>query len=251
MKGSISIFLFLLPISSRGFTVPCQSVLTTRDGALASFTVARASFLTTGGGAADKNEDLSKLASEWKDFEKDLHKVEWGKDEMVLANLAEGILDKALKTVAGKRDEEYDHKATASAKLKHALAEQDFAEARREEAHNDAVGAEDQTNLLEAYDNDYEDMERVRDLSVAHAAQQVEKDTEAILLRAQETAAKAEEEVKDTTRSIKELEQNEMELKEMMKKIYEVKKGLTMEKWRKYPKKEEEHLNELYWNISV
>ena len=129
------------------------------------------------------------------------------------------MLEKALATNTARRDVEYEHKDEANKQCMQALDEVDVADELLEDAHEHAVIIEDEVFMLESMDGEYEVMERLRDLSVAHAAQNEEANADTILHSAQEAAYKASMETLHAKRSLEQLEKYDQELRELLSQI--------------------------------
>jgi hypothetical protein len=151
-------------------------------------------------------------------------------------NVTQAMLEKAINTVAAKRSVEFERELNSSIKIKDALDEAIVAEDEILIAHGVAKGAEDQATMLETYDATYEDTERLRDLSVAHAAHRIEKDVGEILKTANAAGANAMNDFLDCERSIQDLESKERLLKVALEEFLNVKRERAMARWGKSKK---------------
>jgi hypothetical protein len=152
------------------------------------------------------------------------------------ADITQAMLEKALNTVAAKRYVEFERESDSSIKIKDALDEAILAEDELHIAHGVAKGAEDQATMVESYDATYEDTERLRDLSVAHAAHRIEKDVAEILKNANAAGANAMNDFLDAERSIQDLESKERLLKVALEEFLNVKRERAIAGWEKSKK---------------
>ena len=152
---------------------------------------------------------------------------------MAAAELAETMLEKALETTRATRDIQNEHASEAATKLKQAENEEDDAEISLKAAHERVETSEGQTAMIETLDGDYEDEERLRDLSVMHAAHQEEIDLEAIVNSAHAMATQAREELEEANDSLELLAKYETELKATLKEMRLAKQKLAMKEWEK------------------
>jgi hypothetical protein len=112
--------------------------------------------------------------------------------------------------------------------------ERNLAEAMNRQAHNDYVAAQEQASMLESSiddNDDYDDKERLRDLSVAHAAHHLEDDTKNRIVDAKFHELEAEAKIDEAKDILKNLEENEEELKATLKELKSFKQKKAMEKW--------------------
>ena len=152
---------------------------------------------------------------------------------MVAADIAETLLTKALATARAKRAVENEH-VDASHKLHdQAMADELEYESALHMIEEEAVAAENMVSMLETIDDDYEDLERLRDMSVAHAAHHQEEDYRAACLNAHQVALKAKEDMMNAQDSLNQLEQSENDLKAALLELHKAKNDLQMRKWAK------------------
>ena len=103
----------------------------------------------------------------------------------------------------------------------------------------DVIGAVQQAGMVEGMDDTYEDMERLRDLSVAHAAHDEGMDWMAKVMNAENVAAKARQEFTGAETKLEQLQQNEAELKAALKELHDAKNTLLMKQWEQQKQKGE------------
>lgn len=159
-------------------------------------------------------------------------------NEIAAANLAEKMLSKALDTARAKRDVEMEHSANAHKVYDAAMAEEMEGEVALKQIDEDVIGSIQQAGMVEGLDATYEDMERLRDLSVAHAAHDHGMDWMAKVQHAERVARKARTEFRNAERKLCELEENEADLKAALKELHNAKNTLLMNQWEEQNKKE-------------
>lgn len=142
------------------------------------------------------------------------------------------MLTKALATARAKRDVDNEHIEASHRLYDEAMADELECEATLHMMGDEAVAAEHMVNMLETIDNDYEDMERLRDLSVAHAAHHQEQDMRAACANAERVALKAKEEMLNAEDSLHMLEKSERELKAALKELTGARQDLQRRMWQ-------------------
>lgn len=142
------------------------------------------------------------------------------------------MLTKALATARAKRDVDNEHMEASHRLYDEAMADELECEATLHMVHDEAVAAEHMVNMLETIDNDYEHLERVRDLSVAHAAHHQEQDIKAACANAEQVALKAKAEMRSAEKSLHTLENSEQELKAALKELHEARQDLQRRIWQ-------------------
>jgi hypothetical protein len=152
---------------------------------------------------------------------------------MAAANIAEILLTKALATTRAKRDVENEHIDASHKLYDQAMADELKCEAILHIVEEEAAAAENMVSMLETTDDDYEDLERLRDLSVAHAAHHQQEDYRAACLNAHQVALKAKEEMMNAQDSLHKLEQSESDLKAALLELHKAKNDLQMQNWAK------------------
>lgn len=152
---------------------------------------------------------------------------------MAAADIAEILLTKALATARAKRDVENEHIDSSHKLYDQAMADELECEAVLHIVEEEAAAAENMVSMLETTDDDYEDLERLRDLSVAHAAHHQGEDYRAACLNAEQVALKAKEEMLNAQDSLHRLEQSESELKAALLELHKAKNDLQMRNWAK------------------
>ena len=153
---------------------------------------------------------------------------------MAAADLAETLLTKALATARAKRAVENEHIDASHKLFDQALADELEYEAALHIVEEEATAAENMVSMLETtIDDAYEDLERLRDMSVAHAAHHQQEDYRAACLNAHQVALKAKEEMLNAEDSLHQLEQSENDLKVALLELHRAKNDLQMRKWAK------------------
>ena len=121
-------------------------------------------------------EDIERLMSDYQKLQKQLwadirqiHRMDALKD-------LEGMMEKAVDMTALKRFQQEERLMEAEKLEANAASKVDYAQQLKEKSKKERQWAQDELALVESIEDGYEDLERLRDMSVAHAASQVEKD---------------------------------------------------------------------------
>lgn len=192
--------------------------------------------------ALSANEEaISRLQEEYRSLQalllNDLeqHKMEEAKD------VSQEMFEKAAETNAFQKYEQEEKLSEANEHLQQAMGDLERAQALQEEAHGDAAWAEDEAAMVESLDAGYEDLERLRDLSVNHAAHQLEEDARDLVVQATFEELKAEVEQEDAAELLRKLEQNKKILKATIQQLRDEKSQHLKDKWETHemPKHEE------------
>ena len=146
-------------------------------------------------------------------------------------DVSQEMFEKAADITALEKYKQEEKLADANEHIAHAMGDMQRAQALQEQAHADAKWAEDEAAMVENIDAGYEDLERLRDLSVSHAAHQLEEDARDLLVEATFQELKAEEEQHDAMELLSMLEQNEQLLKATIKELRGEKNEEAREKW--------------------
>lgn len=152
--------------------------------------------------------------------------------QLAASELAEKMLHKALDIARAKRDVELEHSAAAEQTFADAMEEKLQDEAALHRLDGDVMGSVNQVGMVEGLDASYEDTERLRDLSVTHAASDEQMDWMSKVKTAENVAARAKEEFTTSERKLEELEQTEAELKAALKELHEAQNDLKMKQWQ-------------------
>jgi len=169
------------------------------------------------------DEAIARLQEEYRQLQSVLlqdleeHKMKEARD------ISEEMFEKAADMTSLKKYEQQEKLDEATNHLERAKGDLEQAQALQEEAHGDAEWAEDEAAMVESLDAGYEDMERLRDLSVTHAAQQLEEDARDMVVEATFQELKAEAEQEDAAVLLQKLEQNERLLKVAIQELREEK----------------------------
>jgi hypothetical protein len=148
------------------------------------------------------------------------------------------MLHKALDTARAKRDVEMEHVLEAHKVYDEAKTEEMVGEAALHQMSDDIHGSIQQAGMLEGLDETYEDTERLRDFSVAHAAHDQGMDWIAKVQEAERVAQKARMDFANAEHKLEELEQNEAELKAALKELHNAKNTLLMHQWEQQQQQE-------------
>jgi hypothetical protein len=175
---------------------------------------------------ARTTHDFEELVKEFRDVKED-----YVTDEERI-RLTEVILEKAADMTAFQKYKQEEILSEVTDELVHAHGDVERAEEEKRRVHQDAAASEHEASLLESVDADYEDQERVRDLSVAHAAHHLEDDLQDLSVDAQFHELEAEIKQEEAEELLHQLEQQERDLKVTMKEIKNYKKEKNVEKWK-------------------
>jgi hypothetical protein len=147
--------------------------------------------------------------------------------------VARAILEKAVDVADLQRHKQMEIIDEAQKELIHASDDKMRAHALHEQAQAEAMSAEREAALIESFDAGYEDMERLRDLSVAHANHDLENDAEELEMYSsfKELEASAKKEKADIL--LKLLERNEYVLKYSLKQLRDYHYKKAAEEWVK------------------
>jgi hypothetical protein len=151
--------------------------------------------------------------------------------------VSEVMFKKAIDMTALERYEQIDKLDKAERELQMAHEERNVAEAMHHQAHNDYVAAQEQASMLEESsiindsNDEYHDQERLRDLSVAHAAHHLEDDIKNRIVDARFHELEAEAKVDEAKNVLKNLEEQEQELKATLNELQSLKQNKAMEQW--------------------
>jgi hypothetical protein len=199
-------------------------VLLPRNPSIAGVTVLR---------STNYDDVLARLQYEYEDLQDTLIRDLAMHKEVDKEQVAQAILEKAIDVADVQRYKQMEIIDEASKELIHASDDKMRAHALHEQAHAEAMSAEREAALLESIDAGYEDMERLRDLSVAHASHDLENDAEEHELYSsfKELEASAKKEKADIL--LKLLERNEAQLKDSLKQLRDFHYKKAAEEWVK------------------
>jgi hypothetical protein len=176
--------------------------------------------------SGSNEETLDRLQREFGDMQKTLldglaHPDE--NDKAVSAELAQDMLEKAMNVAAVQRYQQAELLAQAQEQLAHARMDKERAHTILEQAQQDAQGASLEASLVEHVDEVYEDRERMRDMSVAHAARKMIQDAKDLEVESAFQEMETEVKMEDAEKMMHEFEQNEVELKETLQQLRQMK----------------------------
>jgi hypothetical protein len=176
---------------------------------------------------------LARLQYEYEDLQDTLLRDLAMHKEVDAEQAARAILEKAVDVADAQRHKQMEIIDEASKELMHASDDKKRAHALHEQARAEAMSAEREAALLESIDAGYEDMERLRDLSVAHASRNLENDAEELEMYSsfKELEASAKKEKADIL--LKLLERNEAQFKDSLKQLRDFHYKKAAEDWAK------------------
>lgn len=181
--------------------------------------------------SVSNSDEIAHLQGEYRQLQdillQDLaqHKLGEAKD------VSEEMFEKAAELTAFQKYQQEEKIEQAEDNLLHALGDLDQAQALYEEARGDSEWAEDEAAMVESLDADYEDLERLRDLSVHHAAQQLVGDLRDQVMESTFQELKAEMELEDATELLDILKRNERALKATIEEMRKEKNAELREKF--------------------
>jgi hypothetical protein len=178
-------------------------------------------------------EDIERLMTEYQQLQNKLwsdirhvHRIEALKD-------VEGMLEKAVDMTALKRYQQENRIMQAAEIEASSTSKVEYAQQLKEKAHQESQWAENEAALVESIEDGYEDLERLRDLSVAHAAHQVEKDADELSFDGTFEGFVARINRMEATDLLKLLHLKEKNLKATLKQVRALENQQNMEDWAK------------------
>jgi hypothetical protein len=176
---------------------------------------------------------LARLQNEYKELQQTLLRDLAMHKKVEADQVAQTILEKAVDVAAVERYKQMEIIDEAQKELIHASDDKMRAHALHEQAHAEAMSAEREADLIESIDAAYEDMERLRDLSVAHAAHHLENDAEDLEIKSAFKELEASSKMDAAADLLKQLEENEAQLKDSLKQLREFRNTKAVEEWKK------------------
>jgi hypothetical protein len=160
--------------------------------------------------------ELDRLQHTFKDSQDDLLEelAEQRRSNAAAEDIAATMLDVAADAVAVQRYKKMEELDAAQDDLVHAVGDRAVVSELKREAHDAALSAEREAGMVEAMDSPYEDRERLREMSVAHAARHLEHDALEREVEARFQELEASSKVEDAEGAIGELREYESRLRE-------------------------------------
>lgn len=146
--------------------------------------------------------------------------------------IVEDMLGKAADVAAFQRFRMAEVVEEADVEMKRARDDRKRAHFVKEEAHDEAISAAQEAAMIEEFGAAYEDLERVRDLSVVHADHALEHDASEIEAVSEHVELEAGDRKKQAMLLLKELQENEARLLASLEELRKRKNEQEMEKWR-------------------
>jgi hypothetical protein len=184
----------------------------------------------------DNDKAISQIQDYYRLLGEKLHLGLKGEQDIDPIEFTEDLLKKASDMAALQRYHQELVISDAEKELRHAQQDHILADAYKQQAHGESVMAEEQAEELEHFEDPksgYEEQERLRDMSVAHAAHRLEEDANEISIESQFKELEAAEKRDRACDVLQELERIEQELKETMKTLLEYKNEKAMAEWAK------------------
>eukprot|EP00562_Extubocellulus_spinifer_P023138 CAMPEP_0178625024 /NCGR_PEP_ID=MMETSP0698-20121128/7659_1 /TAXON_ID=265572 /ORGANISM="Extubocellulus spinifer, Strain CCMP396" /LENGTH=249 /DNA_ID=CAMNT_0020264163 /DNA_START=15 /DNA_END=764 /DNA_ORIENTATION=+ len=180
------------------------------------------------------NEDyLTKLEGEYKSMEDSLLR------ELATTNvhgraeeIVEDMLEKAADVAAFQRYRMAEIVDEADDDMKHARDDRRRAHFVKERAHDEAISAAREAAMVEEFDAAYEDLERARDLSVVHSDHSLERDAAVLEEESEIIELDAGDRKKQALHLLKELRENEAELRASLDELRKRRNEQAMGEWR-------------------
>lgn len=177
------------------------------------------------------NEALERLQQDFHEMQ-DRLLDDLAHDKRVSAEeVVQEMLEKAASVTAVQRYMAQDRLEEARMKHERAADDRQRASLWREKAHQDALGAEHEVELVESMNAAYEDLERVRDLSVAHAAHELEEGAKDLEIESTFRDLEAIAQMESAEEALIQLKVNEEHLKESLKQLREMKSDKAVKDW--------------------
>lgn len=142
------------------------------------------------------------------------------------------MLHKALDTARAVRDVEEENSFRARQTYTDALEEKLENEAALGRLDGDVLGTTSQVSLVEGLGSGYDDIERVRDLAVAHAAHDQIRYWQTKLSHAEQVAAQAKQEFTKAENKLSVVEKTEKTLKNALGELHVAQNTLRMQQWK-------------------
>jgi hypothetical protein len=158
--------------------------------------------------------------------------------------LTQELLEKARDMAALQRYRQEEIIMGAQKDLRHAQQDHVLADAVQQQAHEEYKIAQEQLQQLESFEDTgtgYEDRERLRDMSVVHAASHIEHDAKEISVESQFQELEAADKKDRAIEFLHHLENIEEELRETLKAVKEYKNERAMQQWAKTEASKHEH----------
>jgi hypothetical protein len=157
--------------------------------------------------------ELDRVQHKFKELQVELLEelAEQRRSSAAAEDIAATMLDLAADAVALQRYKTMEELDAAQEDLVHAAGDRAAISDLKREAHEAALSAEREATMVEAIDNNYEDTERLREGSVAHAARHLEHDA---LEKEVEARFQASSKAEDAEGAISELREYEDRLRE-------------------------------------
>ena len=185
-----------------------------------------------------ENENaIAKIQDDYRQLKEKLYLGLNGKQDIDPIEFTEEMLEKAADMAALQRYHQERIISEAEKTLRHAHQDHILADAIKQQAHTESELAQEQAEELEHFEDTnsgYEDLERRRDMSVAHTAHHFEEDATERSIEAQFQELEAVEEVDRATDVLHQLEEIEHELKDTVKTLLQYKNEKAMAEWAKH-----------------
>lgn len=177
---------------------------------------------------------LTRLQNEYKQLQQELMDDLVTKHDKVAAeDVAGKILEKAAEETAVQKYKQEEILDQARVDMVAADDELQHVRTVQAEAHDVGVSAQHEAQLLESIDAAYEDLERLRDMSVVHASQQLEDDMKDVEIENTFRVLEAEDREFTAMEKINELDANLVRLKANIKQLKDMKHEKSMNLWEK------------------
>jgi hypothetical protein len=160
--------------------------------------------------------ELDRVQHKFKDLQDELLEelAEQRRSNAAAEDIAATMLDLAADAVALQRYKKMEELDAAQEDLVHASGDRAAISDLKREAHEAALSAEREATMVEAMDDNYEGMERLREGSVAHAARHLEHDALEREVEARFQELEASSKAEDAEGAISELREYEVRLRE-------------------------------------
>ena len=180
------------------------------------------------------NEDhLAKLESDYKSLEDSLlRELATTNDNERAEEIVEDMLEKAADVAAFQRYRMEEIVEEADDVMKLARDDRRRAHFAKDQAHDEAISAAREAAMVEEFGAAYEDLERARDIAVFHSDHVLEVDAAAIEENSEVIELEAGDRKKQALHLLKELKENEANLRDSLGELRKRKNEQAMGEWR-------------------
>lgn len=201
-------------------------------GTFSRFSTSLAALKSSSPTPSPYDEVLDRLQGEYKALQDELLEDLVKKNDKAAAeDVAEEMLEKAAATVAVQKYKHQEELDKAHADALNAEEDVKKVKALEREAHGDAEGADAEAGMLETIDAAYEELERLRDSSVAHASRHLEEDLRDVEIESTFRQLEAEDREEKEAETLERLDENLRRLQQTVRDLREERRQRARDKW--------------------